>query len=104
MKFDIFIEFSDEIHTLFGLFINKNSKLNLPRYFLNSKRILLDFKKYLGKLRVSFYMFCGNSQARTRELKKEFKLKGLKELKDRVQTVVIWVLTQDKRSMFENVY
>ena len=49
-------------------------------------------------------MFCGSSQARTRELKKEFKLKGLKELKDRVQTVVIWVLTQDKKCMFENVY
>ena len=30
-------------------------------------------------------MFRGSSQARTRELKKEFKLKGLKELKDRVQ-------------------
>ena len=50
------------------------------------------------------YVFWGSSQARTRELKKEFKLKGLKELKERVQTVVIWVLTQDKRSMFENVY
>ena len=49
-------------------------------------------------------MFWGSSQTRTRELKKEFKLKGLKELKDRVRTIVIWVLTQDKRSMFENVY
>ena len=49
-------------------------------------------------------MFWGSSQARTRELSKEFKLKGVKELKGRVQTVVIWILTQDKRSMFENVY
>ena len=30
-------------------------------------------------------MFRGSSQARTRELKNEFKLRRLKELKDRVQ-------------------
>ena len=30
-------------------------------------------------------MFRGSSQARTRELKKEFELRRLKELKDRVQ-------------------
>ena len=49
-------------------------------------------------------MFRGSSQATTGELKKEFELRRLKELKDRVQTIVIWVLTQDKRSMFENVH
>ena len=52
-------------------------------------------------------MFWGSSRATTGELKKEFKLKKLKELKslkDRVQTIVIWVLIQDKRFMFENVY
>ena len=49
-------------------------------------------------------MFWGSSRATTGELKKEFKLRKLKELKDRVRTIVIWVLTQDKRSMFENVY
>ena len=40
----------------------------------------------------------------TGELKKEFKLRKVKELKDRVQIIVIWVLTQDKISMFEIVY
>ena len=49
-------------------------------------------------------MFWGSSRAITGELKKAFKLRKLKELKDRVQTIVIWVLTQDKRSMFENVF
>ena len=41
-------------------------------------------------------LFRGSSQARTGELKKEFELSELKELKDRIQTIVIWVLTQGK--------
>ena len=49
-------------------------------------------------------MFWGSSRAITRNLKKEFKLRKLKELKDRAQTIMIRILTQDKRSMFENVY
>ena len=39
-------------------------------------------------------MFRGSSQATTGILKKEFELRELKELKDRVQTIVIWLLTQ----------
>ena len=34
-------------------------------------------------------MFWGSSRAITGDLKKEFKLRKLKELKDRVQTIVI---------------
>ena len=49
-------------------------------------------------------MFRGSSQATTGELKKEFKLRRWKELKDRVQTILICVLTKDKKSMFENVF
>ena len=41
-------------------------------------------------------MFRGSSQATTGELKKEFELGRLKELKDRVQTIEIWVLAQGK--------
>ena len=41
-------------------------------------------------------MFRGSSQATTGKLKKEFELRQLEELKDRVQTIVIWVLTQGK--------
>ena len=37
-------------------------------------------------------------------LKKEFELRRLKELKDRVQTIAIGILTQGKRSIFENIY
>ena len=49
-------------------------------------------------------MFRSSSKATTGKLKKEFQLRELKELKDRVQTIVFWVLTQGNRSIFENVY
>ena len=49
-------------------------------------------------------MFRDSSQATTGKLKKEFELRRLKELKDRVQTIAIWVLAKDKRSIFENIY
>ena len=49
-------------------------------------------------------MFRSSSQATTGKLKKEFELSNLKELKDRVQSIAIWVLTQGKISIFENVY
>ena len=46
-------------------------------------------------------MFQCSSQATTGKLKKEFELRELKELEGRVQTIVIWVLTQGKLSIFE---
>ena len=49
-------------------------------------------------------LFRGSSQDTTGKLKKEFEQQGLKELKDRVQTIAIGILTQGKRSIFENIY
>ena len=49
-------------------------------------------------------VFRGSSKATTGKLKKEFERRELMKLKDKVQTIVIWVLTQPKRSIFENVY
>ena len=46
----------------------------------------------------------GSSQAKTEELKKECELGRTKELKDRVQTIEIRVLTHGKRSVFDSVY
>ena len=45
--------------------------------------IIVSYESYVSK--TDFLVFWGSSQARTRELKKEFEPRRLKELKDRVQ-------------------
>ena len=49
-------------------------------------------------------VFRDSSQATTWELTKEFELETLKELNDEFQNVKIRVLSQGKRSVFDNVY
>ena len=55
-----------------------------------------------------FVLFRGSSQATTGKLKKEFELRRFKELKDRVQSIAIWILTQGKdlylRTFIDGVY
>ena len=58
----------------------------------------------LASFEVEILLFRGSSQATTGKLKKEFELRKLKKLKDRVQTIAISVSTRGKRSIFENVY
>ena len=62
------------------------------------------FESWLNEPLASQLVFWGSSQATTGKPKEEFELKKLEELKDRIQTIVIWVLTQGKRSIFENIY